>query len=145
MILNFRNKLIERLYGRYIMYGTDTLTRVILFVLLFLTFCNLFVMQLFWPAGIAIYIINAFLFGWSVFRLLSKNIVKRQAENRPFARIESKIKSKIALKKKMHREKETHVYKKCPRCSVILRLPRKPGKHSVNCPRCKYDFSVKVK
>lgn len=127
------------------MYGVDTLTKVIFIVYLVVSFANLFIMKIFWPAGIIIYVLALALIVWSVFRLLSKNISKRQAENAPFAKIEGKIRSKTALRKKMKLEKDSHVYKKCPHCSVILRLPRKPGKHNVNCPRCKNDFTVKVK
>jgi hypothetical protein len=31
----------------------------------------------------------------------------------------------------------------CPHCKANLRLPRKKGKHSVVCPRCKERFEVK--
>lgn len=127
------------------MYGIDTLTKVIFFLWCLLSLSNLFIMKLCWPVGVAIYVICLALCGWSIFRLLSKKISKRTAENAPFLKIENKIKGITEFQKRKKRDKETHIYKKCPHCSVILRLPRKQGKHNVNCPRCKNNFSVKVK
>lgn len=143
--MNFRYKLSQFLYGRYISYGIDLLTGVILITCIVLSVLNILISQIFLPLGIVIDLVETGLIVWMFFRLLSKNIQKRQAENRPFLNAFNKIKSSFELKQKMKREKETHIYKKCPHCSVILRLPRKPGEHNVNCPRCKNNFKVKVK
>ncbi|MFR2916862.1 MAG: hypothetical protein ACLTKQ_08005 [Acutalibacteraceae bacterium] len=40
--------------------------------------------------------------------------------------------------------RKTHVFKKCPGCKAVLRLPRKKGKHTVNCPHCHKNFTVHV-
>ena len=143
--MDFRSKLFRMLYGRYITFGIDSLTKFVFALYLLLAVSNIFISKWFWPAGIGIYAIETALLIWTFCRLMSKNIAKRQAENQPFFNIENKIKSTISLKKRIKSEKKTHVYKKCPQCSAMLRLPRKKGKHNTRCPRCKNEFSVKVR
>ena len=40
---------------------------------------------------------------------------------------------------------KVHVYKKCPACGAVLRLPRRIGVHKTVCPKCGKEFTVKVK
>ncbi len=137
--MNFRYKLGQLFYGRYINYGIDLLTKVLAAVCIVLSIINLFV------SSLVIYLFETALFIWMFYRLFSKNIYKRQEENRKFADIFSKIKQRFALRRRMHNDRETHIYKKCPHCSVMLRLPRRQGEHTANCPRCKNNFKVKVR
>lgn len=137
--MNFQYKLSQFLYGRYVAYGIDLLTKVLAIICIILSVINLFVSSLF------IYIFETALFIWMFYRLFSKNIQKRQAENRRLTNFINRIKGHLTLGRRMHKERETHIYKKCPHCSVMLRLPRKQGEHNVNCPRCKNNFKVKVR
>lgn len=137
--MNFRYKLSQFLYGRYMAYGIDLLTKVLAIVCILLSVINLLV------SSLIIYLIETALFIWMFYRLFSKNIAKRQAENRKATDFINKIKGRFTLRKRMHTDRETHIYKKCPHCSVMLRLPRKPGEHNVNCPRCRNNFKVKVR
>ncbi len=137
--MNFGYKLRQFFYGRYISYGIDLLTKVLAAVCIILSIINLIV------SSLLIYLFETALFIWMFYRLFSKNIYKRQEENRKFSNIFSKIKNRFALRQRMHNDRETHIYKKCPHCSVMLRLPRRQGEHTVNCPRCKNNFKVKVR
>lgn len=137
--MNFRYKLSQFLYGRYMAYGIDLLTKALAILCIALSVINLFV------SSFIIYLFETALFIWMFYRLFSKNISKRQAENRKATDFINKIKGKFTLRKRMHKDRETHIYKKCPHCSVMLRLPRKSGEHTVNCPRCHNDFKVKVR
>ncbi len=137
--MNFRYKLQQLLYGRYICYGVDLLTKVLAFTCIGLSVINLFI------SSFLIYIIETALFIWMFIRLFSKDIQKRQAENRKILDLTNKVKGKFSLTKQMHNDRQTHIYKKCPHCSVMLRLPKKKGEHNVNCPRCKNNFKVKVR
>ena len=47
----------------------------------------------------------------------------------------------IAKQRKADRD---HVYKKCPNCRAVLRLPRRKGRHTTICPKCKKEFRVYV-
>ena len=92
-----------------------------------------------------IYIVETTLFILMLIRLFSRNIPARQKENKAISDFVAKFKGSLNLRRRMHNDRQTHIYKKCPHCSVMLRLPRRPGEHNVNCPRCRNDFLVKVK
>ncbi len=137
--MNFRYKLAQLLYGRYICYGIDALTVILMVFSFIISFVNIFV------SSILLYIFQTLILIYMMYRLLSKNISARQKENKIFADISAKHKANKQLKLRMKSEKNTHIYKKCPHCKVTLRLPRKPGDHTVKCPRCGDSFKVKVK
>lgn len=80
----------------------------------------------------------------AVFRFFSRNTYKRSAENRAFCQFISKHKGKVVLIRDRFRDRKTHVYKKCPKCKAVLRLPKKPGEHTVRCPKCGDRFDVKI-
>lgn len=81
---------------------------------------------------------------YAMFRFLSKNKYKRMAENRTFCQFLSKAKKKLDLLRNMIRDRKTHVYKKCPKCKAVLRLPKSKGEHTVRCPKCGDRFDVKI-
>lgn len=137
--MNFRYKIQQFLYGRYIYYGIDLLSKVLAIVCIALSVINLFL------GSFLVYIVETALFVWMFVRLFSRNITVRQKENQKILNFTNKVKGKFALQKRMNNDRQTHIYKKCPHCSVMLRLPRRQGEHTVNCPRCKNNFKVKVR
>lgn len=131
----FKNKLYGFMYGRY---GSDKLGNcmMIAYVVLILFYT---VMQFFVSSGwfdLLIWLLSIALFVIIIFRMLSRNIVKRRRENDKFCGF-------FKLRKSKFKDRKTHVYRKCPSCKAILRLPRAKGKHAVVCPRCKHRFTVK--
>ncbi|MBO4413268.1 MAG: hypothetical protein IKX86_01620 [Clostridia bacterium] len=89
-----------------------------------------------------VYIILAVLF---FFRLLSRNEVRRSAENNGYLKIVRKIRDSLVLLKNRIRDRRTHIYRKCPECSATLRLKRIKGVHRAACPRCGNSFEVNVR
>ena len=81
----------------------------------------------------------------SIFRSLSRNITRRRKENIPFIVMKEKIRKRKHIKELRIKEKDTHVYKKCPKCKEYLRLPKKIGIHTVRCPKCSKEFTMKIK
>lgn len=81
----------------------------------------------------------------ALYRCLSRNIVKRQAENAKFLAVKRKV--TMFFKRQINRIKyrKIKVYKKCPSCGVFLCLPKKKGVHTVKCPSCRHRFDVKIK
>ena len=69
-------------------------------------------------------------------RLLSRKVLKRRQENQRFCDF-------FKLLRNRFRDRKTHVYRKCPKCRAVLRLPKAKGKHAVICPRCRERFQVK--
>lgn len=123
------------MYGRY---GYDTLSKTLLWIyaalLILYMIISLFVNE---PLFYVIYVIATMsLVFYTFYRTMSRNIAKRRAENEKFCGFFRLIRNKF-------RDRKTHVYRKCPHCKAVLRLPKAKGKHSVVCPRCKNRFSVK--
>ena len=137
--MNFRHRIAQFFYGRYLSYGVDLLTKILAGVCIALAIINVLIGSIF------IYTVQTALFIFMFYRLFSRKIFKRQEENRKAQSFFNKMKASVDLRKRMHADRQTHVYKKCPHCSVMLRLPKRRGEHTVNCPRCKNNFSVKVK
>ena len=133
--MNFRYKLMQFMSGRY---GTDSLSYTILICAVLLSFINIIVrstvLQLFVYALVI----------YAGFRVLSRNIPARQRENLWFNEKANVLKNKRELYKKRKNDK-LHVYKKCPACKAVLRLPHRIGEHSTVCPRCGKGFKVKVR
>lgn len=131
----FKDKLFRFMYGRY---GYDTLGKTLLWVYLaiilayavlsfFIESALIYVIYLIFSTALVIYIF------W---RAMSRNIAKRRAENQRFCGF-------FKLMRNKWRDRKTHVYRKCPECRAVIRLPKAKGKHTVLCPRCKKRFEVK--
>ena len=121
----FKNKLYKFMYGRY---GIDELYKIGLIVCLLLSFLNIFINSR------VVTIVEFILLIILIIRSLSKNIIKRKYENSIY----------LNLKKKV-RDRKTHIYRKCPVCATVLRLPMKKGEHTCKCPVCNKKFKVKCK
>ena len=132
---SFKERLARFMMGRY---GIDRLYYFLMAVCFILIVINIFV------SSIWISLIETLLIGYAIYRVMSKNIYKRQQENEKFTKIADKPKKFLNLQKCKKRDKATHVYKKCPSCKSNLRLPKEKGEHTVVCPCCKHRFSIKI-
>lgn len=132
--MNFRYKLMQFMSGRY---GIDGLFYVLFGVSVSLSVVNCFV-----RSAVLQTIVYAIIM-YAIFRVLSRNTEARRRENQTANKLIMGIKYKLSV----HRQRKadnTHVYKKCPQCRAVLRLPRRKGKHTTVCPRCKKEFRVYV-
>ena len=123
------------MYGRY---GSDKLGNVLLITYFIIVILHTFI-GFFWSnvwVDAAVWLISSILAITVIWRMLSRNVAKRRRENERFCGFFKLIKNKF-------RDRKTHVYRKCPNCSAVLRLPRAKGKHTVVCPRCKNRFNVR--
>ena len=93
--------------------------------------------------GIALQMASLVAYGYSIFRIFSRNVSKRQAENRRYVAwlTDKKIKQKQA--KVRFANRKTTKYFKCPSCKAWLKLPRNAGVVTVTCSRCKTSFTQK--
>jgi hypothetical protein len=130
-----RDKIIRFMYGRY---GADQLYYGLLILSFVLMLINAFIRLLI--LDIAVWAILILM----IYRTFSRNIYKRQLENQKFLKLWNPIKSKFSLLIRRLKEIKTHRYRKCLHCKAILRLPKRKGRHTVNCPRCHRDFDVQV-
>ncbi|MBR0443536.1 MAG: hypothetical protein IIX15_04275 [Clostridia bacterium] len=129
----------ERLYSFMIgRNGADALSRALLMLYLVVFLVNLFVRSyIIYCLGYAIVI-------YSLFRMLSRNLPTRRRENAWYLRAEGKVRGFFKLQKNKWRDRKTHVFRKCPTCKSMLRLPRQKGKHTVLCPQCQHRFDIKI-
>ena len=133
--MRFTEKLARWMMGRN---GNDSLNRFLTVTVLILMVVDLFV------GGLFITLLGLILLLICTFRMLSRNIPKRSKENMRYLKIKNVFMGKFKLIKNKFKDRKTHVYKKCPKCKAVLRLPKKKGKHTVVCPKCRERFDVTV-
>ncbi len=119
--------------------GTDALYHLATTLCFILIIVNIFV------GSVWISVIETLLIGYAIFRVLSRNVYKRQRENQAWLGFLRRIKSFFSLIRSKLRDRQTHVYKRCPSCKSTLRLPRRSGTHTARCPRCSHRFEVKIR
>lgn len=132
----FKYKLQRFMMGRY---GADQLYRFLLFISLVLIIVNIFV------SHIALSIASMVVLLLAVMRTFSKNIMARRKENALYLKITKKLFGFIPRSIRRFKDRKTHVYKHCPNCKATLRLKKIKGPHTVECPNCFNDFSVRIK
>ena len=80
---------------------------------------------------------------YNYFRMFSKNISKRYAENQKYLTMTAGIRRKIASRKsQLAQRKIYHIYR-CPGCKQKIRVPRGRGKIEIRCPKCNTRFVKK--
>lgn len=132
----FLYKLYKFMYGRY---GIDDLYKFGLIVCVFISLMNIFINNRIFS------IIEILLMVIIIYRSMSKNIYKRRQENQRYLKIKKNIQNKFQLIDRRWKDRNTHMYKRCPKCKTILRLPLKKGKHTCKCPKCHHKFEVKCR
>lgn len=135
MLEKMKNGIIRFMYGRS---GPDSLYKASLVLYMILAVVNIFAQSL------VISLLMTVLFVWTMYRCFSKNVFKRQQENIRYLNFADGIKKKFRLYKAMLTDKE-HCFRKCKKCRTVMRLPRKKGCHTVNCPRCHETNNVKIR
>jgi hypothetical protein len=124
------------MYGRY---GGDSLSRALLvlsFILLIIT--SFLPKKLFWLTLVAY--IPAVV---CIFRIFSRNTFKRQRENYKYVKVKNHVLYILRSKSARAKDLKTHKYFKCKNCKQTLRVPRRQGKITITCPKCKNSFRGK--
>lgn len=133
--MNLRYKLMQFMSGRN---GPDDLSFLTFAAAIVLSLVNIFV-----RSSVLQLVVYALVI-YALFRMLSRNTSKRYSENRWVREKIDVLRRKNELKAQRQNDK-CHVYKKCPNCKAILRLPHRVGVHRTVCPKCGNSFTVKVK
>ena len=77
---------------------------------------------------------------WALFRVFSRNLEKRRAENAAFLqKFWWPLKRKLSSGKQQRMDKE-HKYFTCPNCRTVCRVPRGKGKIVITCPKCRREI-----
>ncbi len=136
-----RRKIAAFMRGRYGSTGIDKLGFFLLITSLVMHVAGWFFRGR--AATFAIFGVQNAVLIYFIFRLLSRNYTARQKENRAFCSIFGKVKSWFRLQKDRIKDRGKFVYKKCPECRAVIRLPANKGRHTVKCPKCSCRFDVK--
>ena len=130
---NFRERLMQFMRGRY--GGNDTLNKFLFGVFLFFLLVAIFSSKS--SAANSIFNLLAIaVLVYSYFRIFSKNIARRQAENAKFLELTAPIRSFFGKKS----GDKTHRIFQCPQCGQKVRVPKGKGKITVNCRNCGVSF-----
>ena len=78
------------------------------------------------------------------FRLFSKNIYRRSAENRKYVALLNKIKKPFESQLKRFQDRKAYKYFKCPECHQAIRAPRNKGTIRITCSNCQTKFEKKT-
>jgi predicted RNA-binding Zn-ribbon protein involved in translation (DUF1610 family) len=130
-----RNFLRNFMTGRY---GPDHLG--VAMIVLSLVLSLLHNITRYFPISVISYIILAL----ALFRMLSRNIPRRRAENDRFLRYWWPIRTKIRRSFSNIKQRKAYLFFKCPSCGNNLRVPKGKGKLQITCPKCGERFIKKT-
>ena len=134
MIEDLKYRFSRFMQGRY---GVDSLSRFLSVILLAVIVIGMFVRI---PLSGLISLVLLVILYW---RMFSRDIPKRYAENQKFLQLRDKFLGNFSnFGSNMSQLKDYHIYK-CPRCNQKIRIPRGKGHIMVRCPRCGYEFHKK--
>ncbi|NLY21502.1 MAG: hypothetical protein GXZ08_09510 [Tissierellia bacterium] len=134
-----RDTIARFMYGRY---GVDELNNFLMVLALVLNFVGLFNRGN--RGGSILSSISLFLFVFLIFRMFSKDVGKRSAENRKFLDSTKPLRNRLFVFKMQWKDRKTHRYVKCENCGTYNRVPKNLGKIKIRCNRCKHEFIKRV-
>lgn len=129
-----KEKLRRFLWGRY---GSDELNRDLLVVEIVFALISLFSRSKIWIILFDVLMIISF------YRMLSKNISVRYAENNRWVLLKKKIRHHLKAFFKGFKD-PNNKYFVCPKCTQIIRIPKGKGNVVVCCPNCKEKFDKRT-
>ena len=127
-----RTGLIRFMYGRN---GIDQLGVAVVWGCLILDILTMFLSGRFPLLGIVLGWASMAVWVYALFRVFSKTLNKRRAENQRWLNWWWKVKSSRSSAKARHADKE-HKYFTCKNCGAICRVPAGKGKIIITCPKC---------
>ena len=136
--MGFFQRMLQRfqrfMYGRY---GGDVLNLVILTAAVIWSMGWRYTKL--WPVAYLSWVLT----GWAVFRMFSRNLTRRRAENERFLRIVRPVGNWFRNLSARLKDKD-HKRFTCPKCKQVCRVPRGKGKIRIVCPRCGTGFVRKT-
>lgn len=128
-----KEKFMRFMQGRY---GNDQFNRFLMIVAMVLLILSVFGLDLLYFIAIAVMV-------YAYFRMFSKQIYKRSAENQKYLQYEWKVKAKLQKKKSQMQQSKTHRIYKCPNCKQKIRVPKGRGRIAITCRKCGHEFIKK--
>jgi ribosomal protein L37AE/L43A len=83
------------------------------------------------------------LLAYIYFRMLSRNLYKRQEENGRYLRARYRLQSRLRLISERWKQRRDYKFFVCPACHATLRVPKGRGKIKIVCRKCGTSFTGK--
>lgn len=132
-----RDKFNKFMQGRY---GVDDFSRFIMGVALTLIILTMVVTMFNRNVGSILDFLGIAAIVYAYFRILSRNIQQRYAENQKYLQVTSKFRLRFNKEKNLMKQRKTHHIYSCPGCGQKIRIPRGKGKIEIECPKCHTKF-----
>lgn len=132
-----REKFARFMIGRY---GQDELNRVISITGLVALVISVVILRFVPILSNILWIVAVALIVLCYYRMFSRDIARRSAENQKF--LSFRYKQAVDKQRRAERAAQSKDYKffKCPKCGVYNRIPRDKGKIEITCPKCGEKF-----
>lgn len=115
-------------------YGTDQLSKVILWISLACLAVSMFTrLNVFYILGLVLLI-------YTYYRMFSRNVAKRYAENQKYLNWRYGFAVKRNKRKVHWEQRKIYRFYKCPQCRQKVRVPKGKGKVAITCPKCRMEF-----
>lgn len=128
-------RLAQFMYGRN---GLDNLARTCNTIAIVLLVINLFAQSR------IVYLLWLVFFFYACFRVYSRNIPKRYAENQKFLSMIEGTRRNAKLVKLQWRDRKVSRYYTCKSCHQQIRVPKGKGRIEIRCPKCGERFIKKT-
>ena len=109
----------------------------------FLMICSLVLILLSTLLGGKLFLLVLALLVYIYFRMLSRNLYKRQDENNRYLRAKYKLQSRLRLLGERWKQRRDYKFFVCPSCRATLRVPKGRGKIKIVCRKCGTSFTGK--
>lgn len=115
-------------------YGTDQLSKVILWISLACLAVSMFTrLNVFYILGLVLLI-------YTYYRMFSRNVAKRYAENQKYLNWRYGFAVRRNKRKVHWEQRKIYRFYKCPQCRQKVRVPKGKGKVAITCPKCRMEF-----
>lgn len=129
-----KEKLQRFMWGRY---GNDRFNQFLMIVALVCLALSFFGLRIFYVLALALLV-------YVYYRMFSRNMSKRSAENQWYLKKEMKVRSWWHRRKKLFAGHRDYKILQCPKCGQKLRVPRHKGKIAIHCRKCGEEFIRKT-
>lgn len=129
--MRMRERMQSFMAGRY---GTDQLSKLILWISLACLAVSMFTrLNVFYILGLVLLI-------YTYYRMFSRNVAKRYAENQKYLNWRYGFAVRRNKRKVHWEQRKIYRFYKCPQCRQKVRVPKGKGKVAITCPKCRMEF-----
>ncbi len=81
---------------------------------------------------------------YSIFRMMSRNVGKRRAENQAFLDRTENLRRRVGQWTARLKNRREYKYHRCSKCHTLIRLKRGQGECRRKCPRCGQEYTCRT-